>query len=183
MRTTGKVVKTAGKVGWGATKVTAKVAKTTGKVAWKTGKMTNKGMRTMIYMARGKQIIPLEKQGNSLYAKIRLNRKTYAKFLVDTGASQMQISKSMAARLRIKLHKAEKIPVSLAGGHIVSARKVMLKEVRVGSVRVKNVAAIVLDQDNLDLEDGLLGMSFLNHFRFQIDTRRSELILEQRVVD
>ena len=35
----------------------------------------------------------------------------YAKFLVDTGASQMQISKTMAARLGVNLRKAENIPV------------------------------------------------------------------------
>jgi clan AA aspartic protease (TIGR02281 family) len=189
MRTTGKVAKGVAKAGWGTAKVTGKVLKTTGKVAVttgkvavKTGQMTHKGVRTVIYMAKGKQIIPLEKQGDSLYADIRLNRKQKATFLVDTGASSMQISRAMADRLGLNLYRYPRIPVTIAGGHIVDAREVVLKEVRIGRVRVKNVKAIVMEQDNLDLYDGLIGMSFLNHFVFSVDPIKAELILQQRAI-
>lgn len=183
LRTTGKVAKTVGKVTWGTAKVTGKVLKTTGEVALKGAKAVSKGVRTVVYIAKGKQIIPLEKRGNGFYVNVKLNRKAPATFLLDTGASKMQISRSMANRLDINLNKAETVFVSIAGGHIVSAKEVILKEVKVKSVKIKNVEAIVLDYDNQGIEDGLLGMSFLNHFLFQIDIEKAELILQQRVVD
>ena len=182
MRTTGNVAKGVGKVGWGTAKVTGKVLKTTGKAAVKTGQLTHKGVRTLVYMAKGKQIIPLEKKGNSLYTDVKLNRKYHATFLVDTGASSMQISRAMADRLKLKLDKYPVIPVTIAGGHVVGAREVVLKEVQVGRVRVKNVTALVMEQDNLGLYDGLLGMSFLNHFVFSVDVQKGELILQQRAI-
>ena len=189
MRTTGRVAKGVAKAGWGTAKVTGKVLKTTGKVAVKTGQVavktgqvTSKGVRTVIYMAKGKQIIALDKQGDSLYADVTLNRKRKATFLVDTGASSMQISRAMADSLGLNLYKYPRIPVTIAGGHVVDAREVVLKEVRIGRVRVKNVKAIVMEQDNLDLYDGLIGMSFLNHFVFSVDPIKAELILQQRAI-
>ncbi len=182
LRTTGKVTKGVAKAGWATTKVVGKVAHTTGKVALATGKATHKGVRTVVYMAKGKQIIPLERQGNSLYAKIKLNRRIQARFLIDTGASSMQISRSMAKRLKINLDKAEQTNVTLAGGYVVPAYYVKLKEVRMGRVRVKNVRAIVLLNDNMGLKDGLIGMSFLNHFDFKINPQKPELVLQQKAI-
>ncbi len=62
------------------------------------------------------------------------------------------------------------------------AREITLKEVRVRGVRVKNVKALVMEQDNLGIYDGLLGMSFLNHFVFSLDAQKPELVLQQRVI-
>ena len=183
VRTTGKVVKGVGKAGWKTAKVTGKAAIITGKVAVKTGKVTSHGVRTVVYMAKGKQIIPLHKEGNSFYTDVKLNKKVKAKLLVDTGASSMQISRSMANKLRINLSKGDPILVTLAGGSVVRGRSVLIKEVRLGKVRVKNVRAIILDYDQMESSDGLLGMSFLNHFIFQMDTKRSQLILQQRVAN
>ena len=189
VRTSGRVVKGVARAGWGTAKVTGKVLTTTGKVAVKTGKVavktgkiTHKGVRTVVYMAKGKQIIALKKQGDSLYTDVKLNRKRKATFLVDTGASSMQISRAMAESLNLNLAKYPLIPVTIAGGHVVGAREVILKEVQVGRVRVKNVKALVMEQDNLDIYDGLLGMSFLNHFIFSVDPIKGELILQQRAI-
>ncbi|VAX35752.1 hypothetical protein MNBD_UNCLBAC01-209 [hydrothermal vent metagenome] len=183
MRTTGRVAKGVGKVGWTTAKITGKVVMVTGKTAIKTGKVTHKGVRTVVYIARGKQIIPLYREGNSFYAKVKLNRKLRAKLLVDTGAESVQISRAMAKRLRINLDKGEPIMARLAGGTVVSGRVVNIKEIQMGSVKVRNVRAIVLDQDRMEMSEGLLGMSFLNNFIFEMDTKRSQLILQQRVVE
>jgi len=127
VRTTGKVVKTAGKVGWETAKITGKVAKTTGRAAWVTGKAAGRGVRGVVYMARGRQIIRLEKDGNSFYVYVKVNKKAVGRFLVDTGASDMQISQAMATlgkqafedrkcripmgdpALRADLHKLKKV--------------------------------------------------------------------------
>jgi len=183
LRTTGKVAKTVGKVGWTTAKITGKVTVMTGKAAVKTGKATSKGVRTVIYIARGKQVIPLRRQGSSLYADVILNKKSRASFLVDTGASKMQISRAMAKELKINVNKGEPAMATLAGGTVVGGRVVNIKQVQVGSVKVRNIQAVILDHDQMGLQDGLLGMSFLNHFIFKIDIKRAQLILEQQVVD
>lgn len=182
VKTTGSVLHGAGKVTWGTAKVAGKVAKVSGQAAWETGKATHKGLRTVVYIAKGKQIIPLERQGNALYADVRLNRKVKAKFLVDTGASSMQISSAMASRLGIDLRRAEPTQVGLAGGFLVRAYRVQLSEVRLGSVKVRNVDAIVIPDDSMSLKDGLIGMTFLNHFDFQINPQKPELILQQKAI-
>lgn len=183
LRTTGSVIRGAGKVGWTTAKAAGKVTAATGKIAVKTGQVTSKGVRTVVYIARGKQVIPLKRKGNSLYADVRLNKKFHARLLVDTGASQMQISRAMARKLKINISKGTSTMATLAGGAVVGGSIVNIKHVQVGSVRVKNIQAIVLERDQMGLTDGLLGMSFLNHFIFKIDIKREQLILEQRVVD
>ncbi len=174
VETTADVVGFVGKTGWKATKLTAKAA-------YHTTKATSKGIKTVVYMTKGKQIIPLEKKGNSYYVKVKLNRKMTGRFLLDTGASNMQISRAMARRLNINLRKGDPTLASIANGQIISGKNVTLKEVRLGRVRLRNIEAIVLDYDNMDLQDGLLGMSFLNHFIFEINTQTSELILKRRI--
>lgn len=180
-------VSTVGKVAWGTAKVTGKVVKTTGDVAYhtsnamyKTGKATSKAVRTVVYIAKGKQIIPLDKVGNSLYAHVRLGRaKRPARLLVDTGASATQITAQMARELGINLNRAESTAAQLANGQIVTAKEVIIPSIYLGGVKVSNVRALVLDQILGD-SDGLLGMSFLNHFVFQIDADVPELVLQQK---
>ena len=176
LRVTGKVAETTAKVAW-------KTTKGTGKLAWGTGRVTHKNIRKITYRIRGKQIVPLERRANNLYAEVTLNKKVKAKFLVDTGASQLQISRSMAEHLGLNLTEAIPTMVETANGNVYPAKIATLKEVRVKGARVKNVKAIVLDHDQLNQGDGLLGMSFLDHFIFEIDTKKPELVLLRRVAD
>lgn len=174
MNTTGKAARIVGCLGW-------ETAKITSKAAWWVTKQTYRGVRTVIYMSRGKEIIPLEERGGNYYAQVVLNGKVKAKLIVDTGASNVQISRRLADKLKLRLNESGQTLVKLAGGSLAMGRLVDLKEVRIGRVRVKHVAGLVLERDSG--EDGLLGMSFLEHFNFQIDTSTAELILQQRVVD
>ena len=179
LRTTGKTAKVIGKVGWTTAKVTSKVVYHTGKATYKTGKFASKTIRTVVYMAKGRQIIPLERVGNSLYAHVKLNKNVPARLLIDTGASSTLISSRLARVLGINLAKGEQTYVTMANGGGASATQVIIREIRLGSVRVAHVEALVLDQ-RIDDGDGLLGMSFLNHFVFQIDADKPELILQQK---
>ena len=182
LRATGRAVKGAGKIGWGAAKLTGKAAVFTGKTAFRTGRMAGRGMRTAIYIAQGKQVVPLHRQGQGFYVDVILNGKARGRFLVDTGASKMQISRQMARRLKIDWRRARPVAVTLAGGAVTKGYVVRLKKVQLGPhVKVRNIEAIVLDQDDMELRDGLLGMSFLKHFLFKVDVNGARLILEQRV--
>ena len=96
-------------------------------------------------------------------------------FLVDTGASVIALREQDAARLGI--HPAEReytTKVSTANG-IVRAAPVELGLVEIGSLSVRNVAAMVLPDDALG--QNLLGMSFLSRVRWE--HRDGRLVLEQ----
>jgi clan AA aspartic protease (TIGR02281 family) len=127
-----------------------------------------------------RSVVPLIREQKSFFVRVKLNDKLWGKFLLDTGASALQISGKMARRLKVDLSQAQVVPVTLAGGAMVKGKIVTLKSVQIGGVELTNVQAIVLERDNMDLRDGLLGMSVLEHFVFQIDTQSGELILEER---
>ena len=181
LETTLDAAKIVGKLGWETTKFAGKTVVTTGKVAWKTGEITGKGIKTIVTIAKGKQIVPLEKRGNGLYAWVTINRKEKAKLLIDTGASYIQISRSLAGKLGINISRGKQTTVMLAGGHAALGYIVSLQEVKVAGARLNNIEAIVLNEDNMNMSDGLLGMSFLKHFNFQINPQPPELTLQRRV--
>ena len=95
--------------------------------------------------------------------------------LVDTGASVIALREGDAARLGI--HPAERdytMSVSTANGN-VRAAQIELNRVEVGSLTVRNVAALVLP--DAALGQNLLGMSFLSRVRWE--QRNGRLVLEQ----
>ncbi|MFC1752215.1 TIGR02281 family clan AA aspartic protease [Thermoproteota archaeon] len=108
-----------------------------------------------------------------------INRKIQARLLLDTGATHTQLSSAIIEKLGIKKGEGEKIVVKVAGGYAVGARAINLKELRLSGVRAYNVRAIVLDADIKSSYDGLLGMSYLNNFKFSIDAEKGELTLEK----
>ncbi len=83
--------------------------------------------------------------------------------VVDTGASDVALSEETARRLGLKFDQLRfTIPVSTANG-MAFAAEATLAEVRVGSITVRDVSAIVMPGEALDVN--LLGMSFLNRLR------------------
>ncbi|MBU1852575.1 MAG: retroviral-like aspartic protease family protein [Candidatus Omnitrophica bacterium] len=111
-----------------------------------------------------------------------LNRRVKAALLLDTGASILLLSSRIAEELGIDIYESEKefIEVQLADGTKVDAKHIVLDSVSVEGVEAKEIEAVVLkDETDMDMRDGLLGMSFLNKFNFQIDTVKKKLILRK----
>jgi len=112
-----------------------------------------------------------------------LNKKVKASFLLDTGATVVLLSNRIAKRLKISLRGSNKdrVKMQTADGRIIDAKFIILDSVSVEGLEVKNVEAVVLlEESTMNVGDGLLGMSFLNRFNFQIDTVNKKLILEKR---
>lgn len=153
-------------------------------VAWETtkftGKMTGKAIKGAVYIAQGKQRVHLKRIGNSYFCDAVLNKKTHATLMVDTGATNVMLSSRMAKKLKLNLQASRRVKAKLAGGRMVEARVVILNELKVGGAVAYNIPVIVLEQEVREAYDGLLGMSFLNQFIFQIDTQKNELILQKR---
>jgi aspartyl protease family protein len=95
--------------------------------------------------------------------------------IVDTGASQIALRASDAARLGI--HPTQRdynVRVSTANG-ITRAALIQLQRVEVEDIVVRDVAALVQPDEALGVN--LLGMSFLSRVRWTHE--RGKLILEQ----
>ena len=108
-----------------------------------------------------------------------LNKKIKASLVLDTGASVILLSHRIAEKLDKKvLNKGEAVKVQMADGRQVEAKYIILNSVSVEGFEAKDVGAVVLEDDsNMDMQDGLLGMSFLNRFGFQIDMINKKLVL------
>jgi aspartyl protease family protein len=87
--------------------------------------------------------------------------------VVDTGATTVALTSDTARRLGIHLAEADfSARVATANG-IAAAAPVVLSEIRVGNIRVRDVAAVVIAGDGLGVN--LLGMTFLSRLtRFEV---------------
>ncbi len=94
-------------------------------------------------------------------------------FLVDTGASSVALSESMARQLDIDFESGKKAYVGTANGN-TTMRLVSLDKVSVGTIEVNNVqAAIIQDPGPSGI---LLGMSFLSKLEMKRTGTTMELI-------
>ena len=95
-------------------------------------------------------------------------------FIVDTGATLMTLSRADATRIGLDYRGGRPAKATTVNG-VVHGWRVSLASVRVGDVTVRDVDAIVVDNDTLPV--GLLGMSFLG--RFDMQRQGSTLVLRR----
>ncbi len=120
-------------------------------------------------------------KGGGILVSTVLNDTVEVPLLVDTGAGVVVVSPYVAQRLGVPFKKSKlRVKVTLADGSVVEAYPFYLDSVSVGSARVSRVrAAVILDSKSLQGVEGLLGMSFLEHFRVVIDGKANKLILTE----
>jgi aspartyl protease family protein len=96
--------------------------------------------------------------------------------LVDTGATVVALSYENGQSLGL-VSGGDNFDarVSTANGS-VGAKRVVLRDVRIGSVKVDDVAAVVMSPGAMD--GALLGMSFLGRLR-RLETARDRLLMER----
>jgi aspartyl protease family protein len=97
------------------------------------------------------------------------------RFVVDTGASSVAVSREEARRLGINYLAGARSFSHTANG-VVPIYKVKLDSVRVGEITLTNVDGVVVDGKGLAI--ALLGMSFLN--RTQMTREGDTLTLTRR---
>lgn len=101
----------------------------------------------------------LRKEGDGHYwATARVNGAV-VKFLVDTGATMISLTKRDARKIGVNTDKlVRSMDVRTAAGR-VKAGTVFIDKIEIDGVMLENVQAVVLEEG---LEYSLLGMSFLN---------------------
>lgn len=96
--------------------------------------------------------------------------------LVDTGATSVALRAEDAAKLGVRpLPNDYTVPLATANGLAKGAR-VVLDEVRIGQVRVRNVEAIVMPPKALSTN--LLGMAFLKRLA-RVEMKNGRLVLTE----
>ena len=93
------------------------------------------------------------------------------RFMVDTGASYVALSESMAQNLGLNYKSAQRVNMSTANG-TTQGWMMKLNQVRVSDVAVYNIDAVITPAT---MPAALLGNSFLNHFSMERHGSRMEL--------
>lgn len=121
--------------------------------------------------------IPLKQRGGVNLVDVAINGQNSVPMILDTGASTVAISMSLANKLGLTPGPdAPAVEGTLADGRAVPGRRIFIREVRLGHAAVENVECIVLSQGLADA-DALLGGSFLREFKVELDAKAKQLKL------
>jgi len=120
-------------------------------------------------------------QGRFGIVEAMINGKVSAKLRVDTGADLVLISEDIVRGLCVtEIPKSGRLRLVLADGKVVMGIPMVLKSVEVGNSKIESVRAAVIPEATYGKTDGLLGMSYLQHFNVKLDTQEKTLILERK---
>ncbi|PZN75949.1 MAG: TIGR02281 family clan AA aspartic protease [Candidatus Methylumidiphilus alinenensis] len=103
------------------------------------------------------------------------NIDVVASLLVDTGATTLVLPESMIRQLGFSQQNLQN-GISQTAAGTIPVKTGVLKSVRIGDVSAENVPVSFINDQKLN-GARLLGMSFLNRFRFSLDDENSELQL------
>lgn len=126
--------------------------------------------------------IRLEAERGSLFVDVVVGKKS-VRMVVDSGAALVTLPTRTAVELGVDVPlDARKLKLVQADGREILARAVTLPRVRVGEFEAQNVEAAVLDASASNAEP-LLGMSYLSHFKTELDPAGKTLRLLRVVTE
>ena len=119
--------------------------------------------------------VPLRGDGTSWLVEAAIDGRANGRFLLDTGSSYCVVSPPLARDLALA-ETGRFATVETANGP-VRAPLVLLPSLELaGGVRVRDVEAIVHDAG--PRLDGVVGLNLLNRYRYAVDPRRRQLVLD-----
>lgn len=110
-------------------------------------------------------------------ADIKASFPTTTKLILDTGASYVVLPYDLVSRIGIPIDPKNTVRLTSVST-VETTPKIVIPEMSVLGKRVKNVEAIIKDLPPETPADGLLGLSFLKHFKLTIDFKNGLLKLE-----
>jgi clan AA aspartic protease (TIGR02281 family) len=108
--------------------------------------------------------IRVQQAGSSMRVRVRINDRLDVPFLIDTGATDVVLPQWAARELGLDLENARTGRYATANG-VVEQKLVRLDSVSLQGAAVEDVPATV----SPSMREGLLGLSYWNHFKYDID--------------
>ena len=124
-------------------------------------------------------VIEIPEGASSIGADVAINGALTFRFIVDTGATFTSIPQSFATQLGYQIGPNHERVVIRTASDLISAPVIVLESVSLSGYAVRNVKAIVLADQGGDAR-GLLGLNFLNQFKYSVNPERREFRLERR---
>jgi clan AA aspartic protease (TIGR02281 family) len=124
----------------------------------------------------GETIAPLHSSASGMYVYASVDGRAM-RFVLDTGASYTALSAQAARALGLGYANGPQVALSTANG-IVNAPLIRVNTIDVNGAVVQQIPVVVLD--STAPFDGLLGMSFLDHFDVAIDRSGNRIRLTRR---
>ncbi len=120
--------------------------------------------------------IRVQRAGSSMRVVARINDELDVPFILDTGATYVTVPTWALKELGLAVEGpgVRTLPLMTANG-VRQAAVVTLDSVRLGSAVVRNVAGTANDTMSV----GLLGLSFFNHFTYNIDAAKGLVTLTE----
>ena len=109
--------------------------------------------------------IRVSRAGTGMMVEVTLNGSVTAPFLIDTGASDVLVPQAVADRLGLQVGPNTRTKRYSTANGVITTPVVMLRSVALGGAIVENVPASI----SPSMQVGLLGLSFFNHFTYNID--------------
>jgi len=104
----------------------------------------------------------------SMHVLVELNDRVTAPFIIDTGASDVVIPRAVADELGIRPGPDTLTMQYRTANGVIESPVVTLDSVNLGGARVEGVLASISDT----LQIGLLGLTYFNHFQYEVDAAR-----------
>ncbi|MCA8941486.1 MAG: TIGR02281 family clan AA aspartic protease [Planctomycetes bacterium] len=123
-------------------------------------------------------VIPFDPRTHAIDAAVSVGGQAVS-FVVDTGATMTTIPTAVARGLGLLSDSNPKVVVNTANGE-VTGQTVRVPWIEIGSARIENVQAVVIDLPGTLEGRGLLGMNVLRRFDVEIDSQNGRLTLKRR---
>jgi clan AA aspartic protease (TIGR02281 family) len=122
--------------------------------------------------------ISIQRRGTSILVPARVNGTSVGVFILDTGATYTSLSSALARQLGVTTSGNSTVRLATANG-VIQAPLAVLDEVDIGGAVAKHIPAVIHDLPGMPATiAGLLGMSFLERFRMNLDISSGVITLE-----
>jgi aspartyl protease family protein len=119
--------------------------------------------------------IPLRREGESYYVSVVINGQPAQELIVDSGANTVMLPYKIAQECGVSVDASSPdVTIGTANGGRSKAKLAMADTIRIGKFTANNVQCIVLGPEATNAP-ALLGMSFLNRYKFELNAQGSTL--------
>jgi len=122
--------------------------------------------------------VPIIQQGGGIYVRGQVNGQGETLFLVDTGATYCVLTKATADRLGLASSPVSTIVKIRTASGTIEAPLITVDLIQVGGAEARSVDTVIHDVPEFPpVVGGILGLSFLNQFKVEIDPEEGVMLL------